>query len=82
MSASRQRRCRICRTRPVWIGGDVKDAQGTCKRCYHQFVWTDRPQAKRAGTSRKTPETAPESLWELGMHDETERLSREFDGED
>jgi len=55
MSASHQRRCRICRKRPVWIGGDVRDAQGTCKRCYHQFVWTDRPQASEPGRAGRRP---------------------------
>ena len=41
----KQRRCRICKKRPVWIGGDVKNSQGTCKKCYHAHVWPERQGA-------------------------------------
>ena len=81
MSSSSQHRCRFCHKRPVWRGGDVKDAQGTCKRCYHAFVWPDHPQTKR-GTRPVMEVAAPASLWELGVQLEMERLSQEWDSED
>jgi hypothetical protein len=40
--------CRICKKRPVWRGGDVKDPGPHCKRCYHKHVWPQRPGARRA----------------------------------
>ena len=43
----KQRRCRICKKRPVWIGGDVKNSQGTCKKCYHAHVWPERQRRRR-----------------------------------
>jgi hypothetical protein len=41
----KQRRCRICKKRPVWIGGDVKNPGNVCKRCYHAHVWPERKGA-------------------------------------
>ncbi|MFI5456463.1 MAG: hypothetical protein ACHRXM_13520 [Isosphaerales bacterium] len=35
------RKCRICRKRPVWRGGDVKNPGPVCKQCYHKKVWPD-----------------------------------------
>ena len=32
------RKCRICKKRPVWTRGDVKDPGPFCKRCYHKHV--------------------------------------------
>ena len=34
--------CRICKKRPVWIGGDVKNPGRVCKKCYHAHVWPER----------------------------------------
>src|SRR5208337_2493381 len=45
--SKKQRRCRICKKRPVWTRGDVKDPGPVCKRCYHKHVWPERkPRAK------------------------------------
>lgn len=38
----KQRRCRICKKRPIWARGDVKDPGPVCKRCYHKHVWPER----------------------------------------
>ena len=38
----KQRLCRICKKRPVWIGGDVKNPGRVCKKCYHAHVWPER----------------------------------------
>ena len=45
------RLCRICKKRPVWIGGDVKNPGPVCKRCYHAHVWPEpkTPRSTRAG---------------------------------
>jgi hypothetical protein len=32
------RKCRICKKRPVWTGGDVKNPGPVCKQCYHKAV--------------------------------------------
>src|SRR3954452_19532758 len=42
------RRCRICKQRPIWTHGDVKDPGPVCKRCYHKHVWPERKAATRA----------------------------------
>jgi hypothetical protein len=42
----KQRRCRICKKRPVWIGGDVKNPGTVCKRCYHSYVWPERQRRR------------------------------------
>ncbi len=37
--------CRICKKNPVWR---YKNSDGTvCKRCYHKYIWEDRPSAKK-----------------------------------
>ena len=41
------RKCRICKKRPVWKGGDVKNPGPFCKKCYHQKVWPDRMASRR-----------------------------------
>ena len=43
----KQRLCHICKKRPIWIGGDVKNPGPVCKRCYHEQVWPER--LKRGG---------------------------------
>jgi hypothetical protein len=48
MAKKKQRRCRICKTSPVWRGGDVKDPGPFCKKCYHKRVWPQRRASKRA----------------------------------
>ena len=48
----KERLCRICKKRPVWVGGDVKNPGSVCKKCYHAHVWPDRmapPRSKSAG---------------------------------
>lgn len=42
------RKCRICRKRPIWRGGDVNDPGPFCKQCYHKKVWPERKAARRA----------------------------------
>jgi hypothetical protein len=41
----RVRKCRICKKRPVWRGGDVKNPGPYCKKCYHKHIWSGRPGA-------------------------------------
>ena len=53
----KQRLCHICKKRPIWIGGDVKNPGPVCKRCYHERVWPDR--LKRGGQA-KQGSAAPE----------------------
>jgi hypothetical protein len=43
----RQRRCRICKKSPIWIGGDVKNPGPVCKQCYHLHAWPDRVKRQR-----------------------------------
>ena len=31
----KERLCRICKKRPVWVGGDVRNPGSVCKKCYH-----------------------------------------------
>ena len=60
----KQRLCRICKKCPVWVGGDVKNPQATCKRCYHAHVWPEREKAKQVvavGRSHLTEEPQPEN---------------------
>jgi hypothetical protein len=57
MKKRKPRKCRICKKRPVWIGGDVKNPGRVCKRCYHKHVWPDRTTRRRNETpgARRTP---------------------------
>ena len=51
------RLCRICKKRPVWIGGDVKDPGPVCKRCYHAHVWPERQRRRgQQGLGGDSPE--------------------------
>jgi hypothetical protein len=54
MSKKKQRRCRICKKRPVWTRGDVKDPGPVCKRCYHKHVWPER-KARAKGSNPAAP---------------------------
>ena len=49
MPRKKPRKCRICKKRPVWRGGDVKDPGPVCKQCYHKRVWPGRRAANHAG---------------------------------
>jgi hypothetical protein len=49
MPRKKPRKCRICKKRPVWRGGDVKDPGAVCKQCYHKHVWPERRAAGHAG---------------------------------
>jgi len=51
----KQRRCRICKKRPVWTRGDVKDPGPVCKRCYHKHVWPER-KARAKGPNPADPD--------------------------
>jgi hypothetical protein len=68
MKKKKQRRCRICKKRPVWTRGDVKDPGPVCKCCYHKHVWPDRkvPRGRRrpirVTTSRSGHPTRKRSL--------------------
>ena len=55
----RQRLCCICKKRPVWVGGDVKNPGHVCKRCCHAHVWPERPAAAR----QEPPLDDPEESW-------------------
>jgi hypothetical protein len=56
------RKCRICKKRPVWRGGDVKNPGPYCKRCYHKHVWSG---GKGGGRQAPAGEMAmePEYTW-------------------
>jgi hypothetical protein len=41
------RKCRICKKRPVWKGGDVKSPGPFCKKCYHKKVWPNRMASRQ-----------------------------------
>jgi hypothetical protein len=43
------RKCRICKKRPVWRGGDVKNPGPHCKRCYHEHIWPERFRRRTKG---------------------------------
>jgi hypothetical protein len=47
MKKRKPRKCRICKKRPVWIGGDVKNPGPVCKRCYHKNVWPERMSRRK-----------------------------------
>jgi hypothetical protein len=74
MAKHRQRLCRICRTNPVWTHGDIKDSQGTCKRCYHKHVWAKRSQVRCEQEGPEVEQQDPRALWEIGMEAEREAL--------
>jgi hypothetical protein len=57
------RKCRICKRRPVWKGGDVKDPGPFCKKCYHKHVWSDRKG--RANVPRRSANPDPLADFEL-----------------
>jgi hypothetical protein len=48
MPRKKPRKCRICKKRPVWRGGDVKAPGSVCKQCYHKHVWPERRAAGHA----------------------------------
>ena len=75
----KQRRCRICRKRPVWKGGDVKNPEGTCKRCYHSHVWPER-QSRRSQGVRGSD--SPDHTFELVSEEEFGTLFDETWDED
>ena len=47
MGRRKQRKCRICKKRPVWRGGDVANPGPFCKKCYHKRIWPEREAARR-----------------------------------
>ena len=53
----KQRLCHICKKRPIWIGGDVKNPGPVCKRCYHERVWPER--LKRGGQEQRKVRPRP-----------------------
>jgi hypothetical protein len=54
MARKKPRKCRACKKRPVWRGGDVKNPGPYCKKCYHKDVW---PTKRFSGP--KTPKAPP-----------------------
>ena len=38
--------CRVCKKRPVWIGGDVKNPGHVCKKCYHAHMLPERERRR------------------------------------
>jgi len=82
MVKQRQRLCRICHKHPVWTHGDVKDAHGTCKRCYHTHVWAGNPQPRPGKQGAERAGVGPKALWEMGMEAEIEALGRGMRPED
>ncbi len=84
MAKHRQRLCRICHKNPVWTHGDVKDAQGACKKCYHTHVCAGISPSghKRQSAEAKADGCAPHALWAIGMEAEIEALGRGVRPED
>jgi hypothetical protein len=66
MARKKQKRCRICKKRPVWRGGDVKDPGPFCKKCYHKDVWSQKPPARRKSSEPQQPEPDLEHCPECG----------------
>lgn len=67
----RQRRCRICKTRPPWK--DKNCPPDVCKRCYHQHVWSERPAARKRGAVRAaTADVRSDEFNELAPVDGTD----------
>jgi hypothetical protein len=62
MGRREHRRCRICKKRPVWRGGDVKNPGPYCKKCYHKRIWPDRIAARRE-KPRQELAPIPEEFW-------------------
>ena len=61
-----QRRCRICKKRPVWKGGDVRNPGPVCKKCYHKHVWRERTaQAKPRKEEAIKCRSRPQNPWPL-----------------
>jgi hypothetical protein len=54
MGRRKVHKCRICKKRPVWRGGDVKNPGPFCKHCYHKHVW--------AAGGRSGRKAAPEEI--------------------
>jgi len=57
--ARKPRKCRICKKRPVWTGGDVKSPGRVCKKCYHKHVWPQRRRASEAPDNEQTYSLLP-----------------------
>lgn len=76
MAKRYQRLCRICHKNRVWTHGDVSDAQGTCKRCYHKHVWAGSPQVRRDQERTDVDGHGPMALGEIGMEADIEALER------
>ncbi len=53
---SKQRLCRICKQRPPWQYKNCPP--GVCKKCYHRYIWTDRPAVRK----QRQAQVAPEAL--------------------
>ncbi len=54
--ARKQRKCRACKKRPVWRGGDVKDPGPFCKQCYHKRWRSARPSARATASKPFEPD--------------------------
>jgi hypothetical protein len=59
---SKPRKCRICKKRPVWSGGDVKNPGPFCKQCYHRKVWPERLAAHKNRQAERASALSDESL--------------------
>jgi len=70
MGRKKQRRCRICKKRPVWTGGDVKNPGPFCKKCYHKRVWPEG-QARAKAPKRAEPGIETEFPFAEEMERET-----------
>ncbi|HEV3120636.1 MAG TPA: hypothetical protein VGY53_01975 [Isosphaeraceae bacterium] len=67
MKRKKPRRCRICKKRPIWTRGDVKDPGPACKRCYHKHLWPDRQETRKGASAEAKPAV---EFWELDwFHD-------------
>jgi hypothetical protein len=58
MRKRKPRKCRICKKKPVWVGGDVKDPGPYCKRCYHKHRSPGRNRRRDEPPVRYVPFSA------------------------
>jgi hypothetical protein len=66
MARYKRKLCRMCKERPVWRGGDVKDPGPFCKTCYHR-KWRRLNQSPGAPTGKPPFEPDYEHCPECGV---------------
>lgn len=65
--------CRICRKRQAWHYKNCPP--GVCKRCYHKFIWADRPELRAARVTAAMVDGLPAAL----LADDDGRVDEDVD---